>query len=143
MDRFEQCIAEGNIVEIKINPEKISRELKEAEFDLESSEHSEAKNNFKWTSIQAHYSLMHSFNALLNSKGYRANGYLCQISGINKFYVGEGLINEEYLKDFEYSHKIYEGGDNPYNHKEDFAIHILSSAGDILEIAQNILGFED
>jgi len=142
MDQFEQCIKEGTIVKIEIDPEKISRELKEAEFDLEASERSAAEKIFKWTTIQGHYSLQHSFNALLSSKGYRAIGHTCLISGITKFFI-PNVIDENYIKDFEYSHKVREGGDHAYNHKEDFAIHILSSAGDVLEIAQNILGFED
>ena len=49
MDQFEQCIKEGTIVKIEIDPEKISRELNEAEFDLEASERSAAEKIFKWT----------------------------------------------------------------------------------------------
>jgi uncharacterized protein (UPF0332 family) len=143
MEQFEQCIKEGNIVKIEIDPEKVSRELKEAEFDLEASERSASEKVFKWTTIQGHYSLQHSFNALLFSKGYCAIGHQCLLSGINKFFTPDGLIDNNYIKDFEYSHKVSEGGDHPYNNKEDFAIHILNSAGDVLEIAQNILGFED
>lgn len=142
MDQFEQCIKEGTIVKMEIDPEKISGELKEAEFDLEASERSASEKIFKWTTIQGHYSLEHSFNALLLSKGYSAIDHPCLISGITKFFI-PNVIDENYIKDFEYSHKVCEGGDYAYAHKEDFAIHILNSAGEILEIAQTILGQED
>lgn len=141
MDQFEQCLKDGTIIKIEIKPEKISRELKEAEYDLETSEHSAAERIFKWATIQANYSLQHSFNALLFSKGYRAIGHQCLISGIKKFFVSIGMIDEYYIKDFEYSHKVSDGEELAYNKKEDFAIHIMSSAGDILEIARNETGY--
>ena len=141
MDQFEQCIKDGTIIKIEIDPEIISRELKEAESDLETSERSAAENIFKWATIQGHHSLQHSFNALLFSKGYSAIGNQCLISGIKKFFVSAGIFDEYYIKDFEYSHKISEGEELEYNNKEDFAIHIMSSAGDILEIARNETGY--
>lgn len=143
MDQFEQCFKEGTIVKIKIDPEKISRELKEAEFDLEASERSAAKKIFKWTTIQGHYSLKHSFNALLFSKGYSATGHSCLISGIIKFFTSDGIIPDHYIRDFEYSHKVSEGGDLPYTHKEDFAMNILNSAGEVFEIVKDIVEPEE
>lgn len=141
MDQFEQCIEDGTIIKIEIDPENISGELKEAEYDLETSERSAAEKIFKWATIQGHYSLQHSFNALLFSKGYRAIGHQCLISGIKKFFVSAEIIDENYIKDFEYSHKVSEGLEHAYNNKEDFAIHIMSCAGDILEIARNETGY--
>lgn len=141
---FEQCIEKGNLVKIEIDPELISKEFEEAELDLNSSEKSAAENNFKWAIIQAHYSINHSFRALLFSRDYRAKGHLCLKAGIEELFIKSGLLSENYLKDFDYSTKVRKGEeDQGYFHKEDFALFILESAGELYETAMALTGYTD
>ncbi len=75
--QFEQCISKGKIVKISIDPDLISKEMKEAGNDLEACEKSLKESNFKWTIIQAYYSMFHSFRALIFSKGFREKSHIC------------------------------------------------------------------
>jgi len=68
---FKKCLKTRKIVKIEIDQEMIKKELEQAKYDLKRAKNSLKIGDFKWTIIQAYYSMFHSARALIFSKGYR------------------------------------------------------------------------
>jgi uncharacterized protein (UPF0332 family) len=144
-DEFEQCIHNGVITKITMNPDRISNELNEAQYDLDTAEKSAATEDFKWAIIQGHFSIAHSFRALLFSKGYNDKNQndLCLKHAIEALFVDNGMLDEHFILDFEYSTAVWNKEAHGYTDKEDFAFHIINSAGEVCEAAKEIIGYTE
>ena len=139
-DQLSRCIEEGKVEKVDIDTENISNELGHAHYDLEASELSASEGIFKWAVIQGHFSIEHSFRALLLTKGYKSKNKseICLVSGIKTLFIDSGVLDEHFLKDFEYSMKVLQGEAHGYADKEDFALYIINCAGEVYEIAKKI-----
>ncbi len=137
--QFEQCISKGKIVKIGIDHDLVSKEINEAEHDLNSSEKSYQEGNFKWAIIQAYYSMFHSFRALLFSKGFRDKSHTCLKYGIESLFVDSGLLDNTLVNDFDYAMKMREGADYGHIYSEDSALELKKSADRIYEVARRMV----
>lgn len=50
--QFEQCLKRGKIIRIPVDQTLITKELREADNDLNAAEHSLTEGNVKWAIIQ-------------------------------------------------------------------------------------------
>ncbi len=137
--QFEQCISKGKIVKIGIDHDLISKEINEAEHDLNSSEKSLQEGNFKCAIIQAYYSMFHSFRALLFSKGFREKSHTCLKYAIESLFVDSGLLDNTLVNDFDYAMKMREGADYGHIYSEDSALELKKSADRIYEVARRMV----
>ncbi|MFH1199839.1 MAG: HEPN domain-containing protein [Candidatus Micrarchaeota archaeon] len=93
--RFSNCIDEGKIVKIGVQPDLVKKELAAAESDLHSCENSLKEDDAKWATVQAYYSMFHSAKALVLSKGYREKGHYCLAVALKALFVDENLMQAE------------------------------------------------
>ena len=68
---LQRCLRAGRIVRVTPSVPMIEKELDAAQLDLETAEGSLSRDNAKWASVQAYYSMFHSAKALVLWKGYR------------------------------------------------------------------------
>lgn len=73
----------------------IEKEITTAEYDLERSKESMKDEDYKWTSVQAYYSMFHAAKALVLKKGYREKSHYCLIIAVRELYVKDGTMNDE------------------------------------------------
>ena len=137
--KFEQCIKKGQIIKIDIDQDLISKELKEAEYDLNACEKSLTEGNFKWAIIQGYYSMFHSFRALLFSKGFREKSHTCLKHAIESLFIDTWLLDKSLLQDFKYAMTIREGADYGHTYSEDSARELTDSAKRIYDITRTLL----
>lgn len=137
--QFEQCISKGKIVKINIDPDLISKEMREAGNDLGACEKSLKESNFKWAIIQAYYSMFHSFRALIFSKGFREKSHICLKYAIESLFVDNGLLDNQLLQDFDYAMKMREGADYGHIYSADTALELVNSASKIYENSKELL----
>ena len=57
---FERCIEKAKIVAFPRGPSLVSKELNSAIEDILSAKESFKKENYKWATIQAYYSMFHT-----------------------------------------------------------------------------------
>lgn len=139
--QFEQCISKGKIVKINIDPELISKEMREAGNDLDACEKSLKEKNFKWAIIQAYYSMFHSFRALIFNKGFREKSHICLKYAIESLFVDNGLLDNQLLQDFDYAMKMREGADYGHIYSADTAMELVNSASKIYENSKKLLKY--
>ena len=63
MNEFQKCFEQKRIVKITPTKEMIDKEMTSAEYDLKMADESLLKNDSKWASVQAYYSLFHCAKA--------------------------------------------------------------------------------
>lgn len=137
--QFEQCISKGKIVKINIDPDLISKEMREAENDLNSCEKSLKDGNFKWAIIQAYYSMFHSFRALIFSRGFREKSHICLKYATESLFVDAGLLDNQFLQNFDYAMKMREGADYGHIYSADTAHELVNSASKIYKNSKELL----
>lgn len=137
--QFEQCISKGKIVKINIDSDLISKEMREAENDLNSCEKSLKDGNFKWAIIQAYYSMFHSFRALIFSRGFREKSHICLKYAIESLFVDAGLLDNQFLQNFDYAMKMREGADYGHIYSADTAHELVNSASKIYKNSKGLL----
>ncbi len=99
-NRFKQCIEEGKLVKIGIQPDLIEKELIESANDLKSAEKSLLEKNPKWATVQAYYSMFHAGKALVLSKGYREKSHACLSIALKALFVEANLLERKHLEHF-------------------------------------------
>lgn len=114
---FEKCLASRRIVPQEHVANFIPRELKDSLYDLEKSKQTFELGDYKWATIKAYYSMFHAARALLFAKGYREKGHVCLKYAIQALYVDEGLLDQNYIDDFDTTMLLRETAD----YKSDFS----------------------
>ena len=109
--RFERCVETGKIVPIQKDPALVSKEILEAENDLESAKDSLVRENFKWAIVQGYYSQFHSLRALVFEEGYREKTHSCLRSAVEALLLDKGLIDTEVTDGFSYAMRVREAAD--------------------------------
>ena len=138
--RFERCIETGKIVQIQNDPTLVSKEISEAENDLESAKDSLERENFKWAIVQGYYSQFHSLRALVFREGYREKTHSCLRSAAEALLLDKGLIDTEVTDGFSYAMRVREAADYNSTYKESAAMDVVETAERTLGIAKALIG---
>lgn len=101
MNDFERCIEEKHLVRIKTSKEMIQKEIANSEYDLNRSKESLRNKDYKWTVVQAYYSIFHAAKALVLKKGYREKSHYCLIIALKELYIRQGMLDQEMVDNFE------------------------------------------
>lgn len=102
MNEFQKCLEQRRIVKIIPTQELIEKELTHAKYDLKSAEESLEKEDSKWSSVQAYYSMFHTAKALVLKKGYREKSHYCLIVALRELYITTGELDANIGEDLEH-----------------------------------------
>ena len=136
MSELERCIREGKLVRIRIEPDIVEKELKEARADLESSRASEADGNAKWAIVQAYYSMFHTAKALALHRGYREKSHLCLSIALRGLFTG---LDPRHARNFRDCMALREDADYGLTYSDDSAKEAIRWAGEFLEDASILI----
>lgn len=114
---YEWCLEKRRIVRQEYAEDLIDPELKNAKADLMTAKKTYSDSGFKWATIQAYYSMFHAARALLFRKGFREKSHSCLKAAIATLYVETGLLENDYLADFDSTMLLRESAD----YKSDFS----------------------
>lgn len=136
---FKRCIDKAKIVVFEKGPFLIPKELSSASDDLLSAKDSFKRENYKWATIQAYYSMFHTARALIYAQKYREKSHYCLVVAIEHLYVEKGLIAKEFVENLTLGKEMRESADYRSNFSKDGADDLIKAADKFLAIAKQLL----
>jgi len=136
---FEKCLERGKIKDFPQAKKLVSKELRLAKEDLRTAQESFEKKDYKWSTIQAYYSMFHTGRALIYKKGYREKSHFCLIEALKSLYVSEHILSSEFLEALQLGKTLRENADYYGDFDESGTESMLSSAEEFLAEAKKIL----
>lgn len=136
---YEKCVKNRRIVKQVHTENLIPAELKAARNDLASARRSLEEDDDKWATIQAYYCIFHAARALLFHKGYREKSHFCLKAAIQVLYVDDGILEQEYLDDFDTTMLLRETADYKSDFSRDGSEAAIRSAESFLRRAEELL----
>jgi len=135
---FDKCLRLGKLKEFAPGPKLVSKELRSAKDDLEVSLKSFTEKNYKWSIIQAYYSIFHSARALIYSEGYREKSHFCLIEGVRTLFVEKGKLSVLLVEALLEAKNLREAADYYGDFSEINCNKLTKKAGEFLKIAKEI-----
>jgi uncharacterized protein (UPF0332 family) len=140
---FNDCLKKRRIFKAKYVYELIASEIEDAEEDLKASQEAFKNSNYKWSTIQAYYSMFHSARALLYSKGYEEKGHYCLYLAIKELFVKEKILPETLVDKFLNGMILRENADYKRDHSQEGANAVIQSAKDFFKSAKEIVNISE
>jgi uncharacterized protein (UPF0332 family) len=110
-NEFEKCLEKTKIVAFERGPSLVSKELNSATEDLLSSKESFERENYKWATIQAYYSMFHTSRALIYNKKYREKSHYCLVVALEHLYLEKGLTEKGFIESLTLGKEMRESAD--------------------------------
>jgi uncharacterized protein (UPF0332 family) len=85
--QFRRLLEERKLQRIQPSGDIVLKEIASAEYDLEKSKHSFEEEEYKWTIVQAYYTMFHAARALIYSKGYREKSHRACLVALKEFFL--------------------------------------------------------
>ena len=104
-------LRERKIQRFRASRETILKELEGAGYDLDKARRSLDQGDYKWSTVQAYYSMFHSARALLYSKGYREKSHSALLEALTSLFVRTGLFERDYVDDLRDAKDMRESAD--------------------------------
>ena len=136
---FERCIEKTKIVAFQKGPSLVSKEVKSATEDLLSSRESFERENFKWATIQAYYSMFHTARALVYNKKYREKSHYCLVIALEHLYLEKGLIERGFVESLTLGKELRESADYRSIFSKEGADNLTKMADQFLTAAKKLL----
>lgn len=137
-DEFQNCLSKGGIKVFTDASKLILKQLAIAESDLNEAKEGLLKDHWKWSTIQAYYSMFHTARALLYAKGFREKSHRCLRIAVSHLYVGEGDVFQRIVENFEMAKLLRENADYADDFSENGAKKLIASAEKWLEVARTL-----
>ncbi len=142
MNEFERCLKNRRILIIEPTREMLQKEMENAKYDLSKADDSLLSEDFKWSSVQAYYSMFHSAKALVLKKGYREKSHLCLLVALKELYIKSGDLDTDIAEDFEMCMNVRHEADYGMVYRKESAALSIEAARRLFELATEILKLE-
>ena len=126
---IEELLRERKIQRFRATEETILKELEGAGYDLDKARSSLDQGDYKWSTVQAYYSMFHSARALLYSQGYREKSHSALLAALTSLFVRTGLLDRDYIDDLRDAKDARESADYGMVYSEEGAIVERLDAG--------------
>jgi len=136
---FRACLNRGKIIRFPQGKRLVNKELDSARSDLGDARFGFAHSRYKWSTIQAYYSMYHSSRTLIYSKGYRERSHYCLFVALQELFVDRGALDVELAESFLLAMRLRETADYRSDFSEEGALSVIEKAGQLLERAEEIL----
>lgn len=110
-EEFKKCLERGKIKLFPKAKQLVSKELALAREDLKIAKESFAKKNYKWSTIQAYYSMFHTSRALIYQRGYREKSHFCLAEALSSLYISENILSSRFLEALRLGKSLRENAD--------------------------------
>ena len=130
---FEGCLRKRFLIRIPPDTELSAKEFLAADEDLERSKHTkDVDNDFKWTIVQAYYSMFHAAKAILYQIGLKEKSHRCIADALEKL-SEEGLIEPVVVEQFKNCMESREDADYRHVYSEEEANRTVEIAEEFLK----------
>jgi len=136
---FEKCLKRNKIRKFPRGKILAKKDLKTSQEDLKVAEESFISKKYKWSTIQAYYSLFHSARALLFARNYREKSHYALIVAIKALYVEQRLLPVSVIDMLWKGKRLREDADYYDRWSEEGADFALKSAKKFLKITENLI----
>lgn len=136
---FEKCLQNRRIVKQDYAEHLVDGELAVGKKDLKRAKLTFEEGDYKWATIPAYYSMFHAARALLFKKGYREKSHFCLKAAIQALFVDEGIMDKEYVDDFDTTMLLRETADYKDDFSKEGAEAAIENAERFLEKTEEIL----
>lgn len=136
---FERCLKLNKIKEFSKGKSLMFKELKTAESDLQEAKDGIRKGKYKWTTIQAYYSMFHSARALLYNKNYREKSHYCLIIALRILYVDKKELPIYLIEGLQRGKELREDADYYEEWSEKGAEEMIKIATEFLSQSRKII----
>ncbi len=137
--RIRRLLEERRLTRIRVNRNRVVKEMEGASYDLERARKSLADRDFKWTTIQAYYAMFHSARALLYSRGYREKSHRALLTAIRELFVRSGELDNELIEDLSNAMDLREEADYGMVFSEIGAEEVVENAENFIQRIKKIL----
>jgi len=134
----KDLIEEGYLEKIKPDKELISKEIKEAEYDLKKAKNALEEDDFKWCIIKSYYSMFHAVKAVLFSLGFREKRHFV-VGIILEKLSREGKLQYRYVNDYKGAMLAREDAGYRYVYSKDTADYLIEIAEEFINKMKEIL----
>lgn len=138
---FEACLKKGKIRKFSQGKFLVGKELNIAEKDLKEAKESLEKEKYKWSTIQAYYSMFHLARSLLYNKNYREKSHYCLIVALKVLYVEIGKLSIHFIEGLQRGKKLREDADYYNEWSKIGAGEMIRLAEEFLDASRSILNF--
>ena len=108
---FKKCLERGKIKRFSPGKKLAGKELKLAGEDLAIALESLKTKKYKWSIVQAYYSMFHSARALIYSENYREKSHYCLIIALRHLYVDPGKLPVYFIESLQKGKALREDAD--------------------------------
>jgi uncharacterized protein (UPF0332 family) len=136
---FEDCLRRRRIWEFSRGKSLVEKELKTAEKDLVDGKEGLQREKYKWSTVQAYYSMFHSARALLYAKNYREKSHYCLIAALRALYVDKKLLPSSLIESLQNGKRLREQADYYDDWSKEGAESLLSTAEEFLSKAKALI----
>lgn len=137
--QFEECLQKGRIISFPDASRLCRREIEIANKDFKAAQEGLNSEQWKWSTIQAYYSMFHAARALLYSAGYREKSHRCLIIAVGALFIKTGKIPERFVDAFYAAKEMRENADYEEEFSEVGARKLVAVAKDFIDVAKQIL----
>jgi uncharacterized protein (UPF0332 family) len=108
---IKELLRGRKIQRFRASRETILKELEGAGYDLDKARRSLDQGDYKWSTVQAYYSMFHSARALLYSKDYREKSHSALLEALTALFVRTGLLERNNIDDLHDAKDLRESAD--------------------------------
>jgi uncharacterized protein (UPF0332 family) len=124
---FNDCLRSGAIRSYSATKEEVVKELGQSDTDLVRAKETMQAGDYKWSTIQAYYSMFHAARAVLFSNGYREKSHKCILFFLESL-VDDGRLEPHFAREFKSAMFLREEADYEATYAEQSALDTVENA---------------
>lgn len=137
--QFEDCLKSGKIKKLSEADKLVAKEMTIARSDYEVARDGLNEKRWKWSTIQAYYSMFHAGRALLFSCGFREKSHYCLRVALEVLFVNTGKLSEKFVDALQTAKSMRENADYEEEFSEVGAKKLVAAAQEFLEATRKLL----
>ena len=136
---FQKALEKRRILKFSRGKQLVKKELQAAQDDLLEAQDRFKNKKYKYATITAYYSILHSARALIYSEGYREKSHYYLLVAVQALFTERKLLDEELAKDFHNAMILREDADYHGEFSRDGAKNAIESAIKFLQKTKTLL----
>jgi uncharacterized protein (UPF0332 family) len=124
---FNDCLNAGLIKKYSSTRDEIDKELGQSKNDISRANETLNAGDYKWSTIQAYYSMFHAARAVLFSAGYREKSHKCILYFLESL-ADDGRLESHFSQEFSAAMYLREEADYNATYSKQSATDTVSNA---------------
>ncbi len=135
---FNDCLRSRAIMRYSASKEEVIKELSQSDNDLVRAKETLNAGDYKWSTIQAYYSMFRAARAVLLSNGYREKSHKCVLFFLESL-VDDGRLEPHFARDFGSAMFLREEADYESTYSEQSARDTVENSSAFIEKMKKLI----